>query len=72
MQTQSGRQYNVNPTSPQQQESMEELLNQFRLLNNRMDMVLKHVFDKPESSGEKKHNEGEVEDEDRKEKSTMI
>lgn len=50
---------------------MDELLNQFHLLNNRMDMVWNRVFKKLESSGEKKPHEGETEAEDRKEKSPV-
>jgi hypothetical protein len=54
MHTYSGQQYSINSASQQQQEVMDEILNQLHFLNNRMDMVWNHVFDKLESSGEKK------------------
>jgi hypothetical protein len=71
MQTRSGRHYNVEATSQHQQETMDELLNQFHLMNNRMDMIWNKVFDKPEGSVGKSHN-GDAEGRDRKEKSPML
>jgi hypothetical protein len=68
MHTRSGRQYSINSASQQQQEVMDEILNQLRFLNNRMDMVWNHVFDKPESSGGKNKEENDIEEGSGKEK----
>jgi hypothetical protein len=62
MHTRSRWQYSINSATQQQQDVMDEILNQLHFLNNRMDMVWNHVFDKPESSGEKNKDENELEE----------
>jgi hypothetical protein len=68
MYTRSGRQYSVTPTPQQQHEVMEEVLAHLSALSTRMDVMWAHLFDKPESSGNKNKEGEEQGDEANKEK----